>query len=35
VLIVAVYRFAASMPISGGSANRCCFWAEPSNGGNC
>ena len=23
------------MPISGGSANRCCFGAEPSNGGNC
>ena len=33
VLIVAVYRLAGSMPISGGSENCCCWGAEPSNGG--
>ena len=34
VLIVAVYRLAGSIPISGGAENFCCLGAEPSRGGN-
>src|SRR5262245_40888759 len=34
VFIVAVYRFAGSIPISGADGNCCRLGAEPSNGGN-
>jgi hypothetical protein len=34
VSIVAEYRLAGSMPISGGEENFCCLGADPSKGGN-